>query len=268
MWTTQTIPEHRLLAFAHRLAGASAEAILPYFRKAIRVDNKAGAGAFDPVTAADRDAENVIERMLAAEWPDHGLEGEEGARRNLDARYRWIVDPIDGTRAFITGAPLWGTLIGVLDKGEPLLGLMNQPYTRERFWSSERGAHTSEGANPERLISTRPCARLEDAVLSATHPDMFRTPLEIEAFARVKTRVRMTRFGGDCYAYCLLAAGFIDLIVEADLMPHDIAALVPIIEKAGGRVTTWDGQPAIAGGRVIAAGDPRLHEAALNILGG
>ncbi len=265
---SEAIPERLLLAFAHNLADASAEAILPYFRKAIRVDNKAGAGDFDPVTAADRDAEQVIERLLAAQWPDHGVEGEEGARRNLDARYRWIIDPVDGTRAFITGTPLWGTLIGLLDGGQPILGLMNQPYTRERFWSSERASFMRAGDEPAQRIATRSCPSIEDAVMSATHPDIFRGAAEIEGFARIKARARMTRFGGDCYAYCLLAAGFLDLVVEADLKPHDIAALVPIIENAGGRVTTWDGAPAVAGGRIVAAGDPHLHEAALEILRG
>lgn len=256
----------RLLAFAHQLADASGAAILPYFRRAIRVDNKAADGAFDPVTAADRAAERVIARMVAHHWPDHGVIGEEGSARNPDARFKWFIDPIDGTRAFIMGMPLWGTLIGVLDGSEPVLGLMDQPFTRERFWSSVRQSHMRIGDGRARRLATRACRRLEDAVLTTTHPRLFAGGHEAEAFARMEARVRMTRFGGDCYAYCLLSAGFIDLIVEAGLKPHDVAALVPIVERAGGRMTTWDGASATSGGRVVAAGDPLLHEAALEVL--
>jgi myo-inositol-1(or 4)-monophosphatase len=254
-----------LVDFAHTLADASGAVIRPFFRVPLAVDNKASPGAFDPVTEADTSAERVIAAAVAARWPEHGFIGEEHGTTRPDARLRWVVDPIDGTRAFITGGPRWGTLIGLLDGEAPVLGLMDQPFTRERFWSGTDGAfmRTADG---ERPIRTRACAGLAEAILSTTHPDLFDAGAEADGFARLKQQVRMTRYGGDCYAYCLLAAGFVDLIVEAGLKSYDIVALIPIIERAGGRITTWDGKPATAGGRIVAAGDPRLHAQAMAVL--
>jgi myo-inositol-1(or 4)-monophosphatase len=266
----QTQPNlQALVDFAHSLADASGEVIRPYFRVPIDVSNKEGDRGFDPVTAADQAAERTIASAVAERWPDHGFVGEEYGARLPDARLRWVVDPIDGTRAFIMGWPMWGTLIGLLDGGKPILGLMDQPFTRERFWSGEDGAYmrTPETPDPVR-IKTRECASLADAVLSTTHPDLFGANGETEAFGRLKSKVRMTRYGGDCYGYCLLAAGYGDLIVESGLKTYDIVALIPIIEKAGGRITTWEGKPATEGGRIVAAGDPRLHEEALKVLAG
>jgi histidinol phosphatase-like enzyme (inositol monophosphatase family) len=250
------------------LADLSAAAILPNFRKQLAVSNKAGPGAFDPVTAADRAAEKAIRKAILARFPDHGIVGEEYGTVAGAGRYRWVIDPIDGTRTFITGSPLWGTLIGLMDGPTPVLGLMNQPFTAERFWSDGRRAHWRGPAGKARSIKTRSCARLADAVLTSTHPDLFASPEEASRFGAVRSRVRMTRFGGDCYGYCLLAAGFVDLIVEAGLKAYDIVALVPIIEAAGGIVTTWDGGPATDGGRIVAAGDRRVHQEALAILRG
>lgn len=255
-----------LLGFAHELADLARAAILPHFRTPMAVENKASGGAFDPVTAADRGAEAAISRAIQARFPDHGLIGEEHGSHNPAARLTWVVDPIDGTRAFITGSPLWGTLIGLLDRGEPILGLMDQPFTRERYWSDETGARSRLACGAERAISTRSCGNLADAVLSTTHPDLFTAGAESEAFAALKAEARMTRYGGDCYSYAMLASGFVDLIVESGLKPFDIVALIPIIERAGGRITTWDGGPATSGGRIVAAGDPRLHAAALTML--
>jgi len=255
-----------LLAFAHTLADESGAAILPHFRKRLAVDNKAGKAGFDPVTAADRAAERVMSRRLKTEWPDHSLTGEEYGRREGSSRYRWVLDPIDGTKAFILGLPIWGTLIGLLDDSEPVLGIMNQPYTRERFWSAERASYLAVDGGKAKRLRTRPCPSLGEAFLSTTHPDLFAAGTEAEAFGRLKRATRMTRYGGDCYAYCLLAAGHLDLVVEAGLKPHDIVALIPIIERAGGRVTTWTGGPAIEGGRILASGDPSLHDKALRIL--
>ena len=255
-----------LLAFAHELADASAAIIRPYFRRPLAVTNKASDGAFDPVTAADRAAERAIRRAVAARWPDHGLIGEELGQVRADARFRWVVDPIDGTRAFIMGTPLWGTLIGLLEGEDVVLGLMNQPFTGERFWSGARAAYARTGDGKAHRLKTRACPRLADAVLSTTHPDLFARGKESEAFARLKAKARMTRYGGDCYAYCLLAAGFIDIVVEAGLKTHDVVALIPIIERAGGRITDWDGGQATDGGRIVAAGDASLHEQALQAL--
>ena len=252
--------------FAHVLADSSADAILPYFRKPLSVTNKAGAG-FDPVTPADRAAERAIRKAIKARFPQHGIIGEEYADVAGEGRYRWLIDPIDGTRAFITGSPLWGTLIGLLDGPTPVLGLMNQPFTGERFWSEGRTSRLRGPDGKVRRLKTRACARLADATLTSTHPDLFSTA-EAARFRAVKGRARMTRFGGDCYGYCLLAAGFVDLILEAGLKPYDIVPLIPIIESAGGIVTTWDGAPAAQGGRIIAAGDARVHAEALALLGG
>lgn len=254
------------IAFAHELADLSGAAILPYFRRAIPVDNKAGEGGFDPVTVADRSAERVISRSLAKRWPEHGLEGEEYGSRQGSGRLRWVVDPIDGTRAFILGLPLWGTLIGLMDGDTPLLGMMDQPYTRERFWSGVRASYFRGPDGKRRRLKSRACDRLDAAMLSTTHPDLFEPGVEQRGFAALKARARAARYGGDCYAYCMLAAGHIDVIVESGLKAHDVVALIPIIERAGGCITTWDGRTAAGGGRIVATGDPRLHEEVLQAL--
>lgn len=256
------------LATAHALADASGEVILPYFRRRMAVTNKDGAGGFDPVTAADRAAERTIAKALSARLPNHGMVGEEYGIRSGDARHQWVIDPIDGTRAFILGLPLWGTLIGLLEDARPVLGLMDQPYTRERFWSGANGAYMREAGGRERRLKTRACASLGEAMFSTTHPDLFTPGLEAEHFLAVKREARMTRYGGDCYAYCLLAAGHIDVIMETGLKPHDVVALIPIIERAGGRITTWTGKPAADGGRIVATGDPHLHEQLVRQLAG
>ena len=230
------------------------------------MDNKGAGGAFDPVTRADRAAERVILRAIATAWPDHGVIGEEFGARRPAARLRWFIDPIDGTRAFIAGAPMWGILIGLMDGEEPLLGVMDQPFTRERFWSGPRSSHLRSAGGRSRRIRTRNRTRIGDAILMTTDPDLFTSGAESEAFGRAKAAARLTRYGGDCYAYCLLACGFVDLVIEAGLKPHDVVALIPIIERAGGCITTWDGGPASSGGRIVAAGDRRLHEAALKLL--
>ena len=255
-----------LLEFAHSLADLSGNAINPYFRKTIEVTNKAPQGAYDPVTAADRAAEQVIGRAVGARWPDHGVIGEEFGSTREDARLKWVIDPIDGTRSFIMGSPLWGTLIGLLDSETAVLGVMDQPFTQERFWSGAQATYFRRAEGRARRIRTRRCPHLGDAILSTTHPDLFAKGKEADSFARLKANTRMTRYGGDCYAYCLLAAGFIDAVVETGLNAYDVVALIPIIERAGGRITTWEGKPATSGGRIIAAGDPRLHEKALAIL--
>lgn len=260
-------PLRDLVDFAHSLADASGAAIRPYFRAAIDVADKGADGFFDPVTAADEAAERVIAAAVAERWPDHGFVGEEHGIRQPHARLKWVVDPIDGTRAFIMGWPMWGTLIGLLDGSTPLLGMMDQPFTRERFWSDGKAAYlrTRDG---EKAIRTRRCPDLGQAILSTTHPELFAPGEEADGFAALRSRVRMTRYGGDCYGYCLLAAGFVDVIAEAGLKPYDIVALIPIIERAGGRITTWDGKPATEGGRILAAGDPELHAKALEVLAG
>ncbi len=254
------------LTTAHRLADQAGAVILPHFRTAQKIDHK-GAGAFDPVTAADRDAESAIRKTLAAAYPAHGILGEEFGSLRADAEYCWVIDPIDGTRAFILGLPLWGTLIGLTRSGLPLLGLMDQPFTHERFWSGETESFFRH-AGATRPMRTRPCARLGDALLATTSTDFFTTEDEHRRFDALSRAVRLRRFGGDCYNYCLLALGHIDLVVEAGLKPYDILPLIPIIERAGGVVSSWDGSDPRGGGRIFAAGDPRLYDAAVKVLSG
>ena len=255
----------QFLSFAHRLADLSAAVVLPHFRNLTSVEDKSGGGNYDPVTTADRQAEQVIRAEVASAWPDHDIRGEEFGGDSSGAEYCWLVDPIDGTRPFIMGLPVWGTLIALTRNGAPVLGLMNQPFTGERFWSTPGAAFYRKGKN-EQPVRTRACPRLGDAILSTSSPDLFATPEDKNRFDALSEKVRMRWFGGDCYAYCLLAAGHIDLIVESGLNAHDIAPLIPIIEAAGGCVTSWTGGAAGSGGHAIACGDPALHEQVLNIL--
>jgi len=254
-----------LLATAHALADRAGAVILPHFRSGLAIDHKGGA-LFDPVTAADVAAETAIREAIADTHPAHGIVGEEFGASRPEADYCWIIDPIDGTRAFIVGQPLWGTLIGLVRQGRPLLGLMNQPFTGERYWSGERQSYFRHSSGIEQTIHTRACATLSEALLTASSPDLFETQEEQARFAALASAVRLRRFGGDCYNYCLLALGQIDLVVEAGLKDFDIVPLIPIIERAGGVVSTWEGGDPRRGGRILAAGDPRLHEQAVKIL--
>ena len=251
----------------HRLADASGEAILPFFRTSLRaVDKSGGGGAFDPVTEADRAGEVAIRRLINESLPGHGIVGEEFGTERPDAEHRWVIDPIDGTRAFIAGLPVWGTLIGLMRGPEPVLGLMNQPFTRERFWGDGRRAHY-RGPVGERPLLVRRTASLAEATIATTSPKLFATA-DLARYEAVERACRLARYGCDCYAYCMVAAGQIDLVIESGLSPYDIVALIPVIEGAGGVVTGWDGGPAAVGGSVVAAGDPRLHEQALRLLNG
>ena len=251
--------------FACRLADASGAVILPHFRAALTVSNKADGAAYDPVTVADRDAETAIRRLIKQTYPQHGIYGEEHGYEEGTSGLTWVIDPIDGTRAFITGVPLWGTLIALYNGERPILGLMDQPFTRERFVGSPRGAELRQ-PNARTALRTRPCAELAQARLQTTHPNMFKAGAEKDAFKAVAARVQLSRYSGDCYSYCMLAHGLIDLVIESSLLPYDVQALIPIVEAAGGVMTTWAGGPAGNGGQIIAAGDRRVYEQALAIL--
>jgi myo-inositol-1(or 4)-monophosphatase len=253
-------------SFVEQLADASGQVILPFFRARLDVMDKGAHGHFDPVTEADRAAELIIRQRIQAMFPTHGIRGEEHGTHAGDGIHEWIIDPIDGTRAFVCGLPTWGTLIGFAKNGRAVLGAMNQPYVGERFMGDGARAWMTHAGTTRKLV-TRPCAHLADAALATTSPRLF-TGKDADAFARIESGVRHCRFGTDCYAYALLAAGQIDLVVEAGLQSYDIAALIPIIEGAGGVVTTWDGGNALEGGRIVAAGDARLHAAALERLQG
>jgi myo-inositol-1(or 4)-monophosphatase len=251
-------------AFVERLATISGEAILPFFRSAIGVEDKGRGAGFDPVTAADRAGEAAMRRLINETFPGHGIVGEEYGSENAGSEFVWVLDPIDGTRAFITGLLAWGTLIGLLRAGHPAYGVMHQPFTRERF-SGDGGSARYRGPHGDKRLRTRNCASLDQAVLSSTSPRLFQER-DLTAFEAIEARARHTRFGGDCYAYCMLAAGHIDLVVEPGLQPYDVVALIPIVEGAGGVITTWSGEPASNGGHIIAAGDRRVHAEALELL--
>lgn len=252
--------------FVNELASVSGQAILPFFRTSLAAADKSkDAVGFDPVTEADRAGEAVMRQMIKRTFPSHGIVGEEYGDESVGSEFVWVLDPIDGTRSFISGLPVWGTLIGLLRNGSPCFGMMHQPFTGERFFGDGGSATWRGVGGASRTLRTRPCASLSEATLSATTPRLFTGP-DLEAFDRVERAARLTRFGYDCYAYCMLAAGHMDLVIETGLKSYDIVALVPIIEGAGGIVTTWSGGPAAEGGAIIAAGDPRVHAEALALL--
>jgi myo-inositol-1(or 4)-monophosphatase len=253
-----------LVAFADRLAEASGAAISPHFRRIAAVDNKQSDG-FDPVTIADRAAETALRALIEATYPDHGILGEEHGNVRLEADDVWVLDPIDGTRAFICGLPTWGTLIGLKHRGTPVFGVMDQPHVGERFYGDREKAwwrHRDGAAIP---LATRSCASLDEAIFCTTHPGLF-TGAERDAYEEIESRVRTARFGTDCYGYAMVAAGQADLVIETGLQPYDVVALAPIVEGAGGVITTWTGGSPAGGGRIIASGDPHLHDKMLERL--
>ena len=256
------------LEFAIRLAHDAGDAILPHFRQRIDVEDKGDGGRYDPVTIADRDAEATIRAGIAGQYPDHGIRGEEHGFEPGRSNYTWVIDPIDGTRSFILGQMHWATLIALNDGERPIVGVCHQPYVGETFCATAGGiAEWRRGAQRRRL-ATRRCASLDDAVVACTDPTMFRTPAARERFERIASRARLVRWGGDCYAYCLLAMGFIDVVVEASLQAYDIQALMPIVDAAGGVTSDWAGGSSAEGGSVVACGDRSLHPMAVELLSG
>ncbi|MFC3630891.1 inositol monophosphatase family protein [Paracoccus angustae] len=249
---------------AHRMADAARAAILPFFRTGLAADNKWQTG-FDPVTEADRAAERAMRDALARLRPDDAVLGEEYGATQGSSGLTWILDPIDGTRAFLCGAASWGVLIGLSDGRDVVYGLIDQPYTRERFEGGlGRARLVTDGG--ERPLAVRQ-VDLPQATLLTTYPEVG-TENEAAAFRRVSRQVRLTRYGLDCYAYALLALGQVDLVIEAGLQPYDIAGPLAVVRAAGGIVTDWQGGPAQGGGQVIAAASPDLHRAALDLLNG
>jgi histidinol phosphatase-like enzyme (inositol monophosphatase family) len=251
------------LAIAEEAADLAGRVIRPLFRSALLVEAKGDAS---PVTEADRAAERAIRDLLAARLPTHGVIGEEYGNERAEADWVWVLDPIDGTRAFVTGRPLFGTLIGLLHKGVPVLGLIDQPVTGER-WIGVAGQPTRLRSPIGGTAGCRPCATLDQAELSCTSPDMF-DAATAPRFAAVKDAARRTTWGGDCIAYGLLAIGLVDVVVDATMKPWDWAALVPVIEGAGGRCADWAGRPLRldSDGTVLAVGDPALLPAVSRLL--
>jgi inositol-phosphate phosphatase / L-galactose 1-phosphate phosphatase / histidinol-phosphatase len=256
---TTSVPAE-LVALANSLADAARPIAARYFRTPVTVDDKSDQ---TPVTIADREAETAMRALLNKHVPAHGIFGEEHGVERADAEYVWVLDPIDGTKAFITGLPIFGTLIALLHRGVPVLGIIDQPISRER-WLGAAGRPSTLNDKP---IKVRSCAALDRAYVYSTAPQMFGGALarRHEALAE---KVKLFRWGGDCYAYGLLAAGHVDLVVENELKLYDFAALVPVIKGAGGLATDWRGRELnmTSDGSILAAGDPAVHRAAARIL--
>ena len=249
---------------AHALADAARAVILPYFRSAdLAADNKL-AGGFDPVTQADRASEEAMRAILAVERPDDAILGEEFGAKAGSSGLTWVLDPIDGTRGFLSGTPTWGVLIAVSDADGPFYGIIDQPYIGERFEGTPEGAMVS-GPLGESVLKTRPARPLSEAIVFTTFPEVG-SAQDRQAFEAVAGRAKLTRYGMDCYAYGLIAAGQVDLVIEAGLAPYDIQAPIAVVQAAGGIVTDWEGGPVHAGGRALAAANRQIHAEALAIL--
>ena len=253
-------------AFFRELAEAASAETLPRFRKGGAIANKDMSG-FDPVTEADREAERVIRAMIVERYPDHGIVGEELGNLRPDAQWQWVIDPIDGTRAFIAGLPVWGTLVGVKRGERAVAGFMSQPFTGELFVADEDGAFLERDGDAPVALRTRSTQDLGQAILFTTSPHLHAGPAR-GRYEELEAAVRLARYGCDCYAFALLAAGHVDIVVESGLQPYDIVGLVALIEKAGGVVSTWDGQRPESGGDILATANPGLHQRALARLSG
>lgn len=252
-----------LIATANDAADAARAVSLQHFRTRLDADNKL-EGGFDPVTVADRGAEAAIREVIARMRPEDAILGEELDNKAGTSGLTWVIDPIDGTRAYISGAPTWGTLIGLQDASGVIFGLIDQPYIGERF-AGGLGQAECVGPHGVSALKTRDVGALSEATIFTTFPELG-TPVEGAAFAELARHCKLTRYGLDCYAYAMLALGHVDLVVEAGLHAYDIVAPIGVIEAAGGIVTDWKGGPAAAGGRIVAAASQAVHEAALAIL--
>ena len=257
--------DEKLIAFANRLADASGAVIRPYFRQRIEVVHKPGRAPFDPVTEADKGGERAIRAIIERERPDDGILGEEYGETKGKNSLRWVLDPVDGTRAFITARHEWGSLIALEDNEVPVLGILDQPVLGERFIGVNGRSFLIEGEKRTPL-KVRECADIKQAILCATDPSQYFSPEQQAGFARVKSQARMTRYCGDCYLFAALALGFVDIIIEANFNRWDVAALIPIIEGAGGVMTSWEGGHCRDGKTILACGDKRVHEEAIKLL--
>lgn len=253
----------QLLTFARGLADSAGQAIVPHFRNTSDVDNKQSEG-WDPVTAADRAAEQLMRAKIEKAFPAHGIIGEEFGAKTGTSPYTWVLDPIDGTRAFVIGLPTWATLVGLYRDGIPFLGVMNQPFVGDMFYGCDEGAYLDHRGKQHRLKCAPP-APLASALLGTTSPHLYENENRL---SHLRSSVRLMRYGGDAYFFSLLAAGHLDIAMDAGLQIYDIAALIPIIRGAGGVVGTWDGKDATLGGNIIAASCPELFEATKRIMNG
>jgi histidinol phosphatase-like enzyme (inositol monophosphatase family) len=256
----------RYLEFAYETAIAAGAAVLPHFREIIAVEDKRNFMGYDPVTIADHAAEEVIRAAIKRTYPDHGIHGEERGRETGTSALTWVIDPIDGTKSFILGQLHWAILIALHDGTAPVVGVAHQPFVGETFLGVAGGAAQWRRGDERRTLRTRACPRIEDAIVATTDPRQFQTPAEQAALQAVSGRARFLRYGGDCYCYTQLAMGFIDVVIENGLQPYDVQALIPIVEAAGGVMTSWTGDRCDHGGPVLACGDRALHAELLRLL--
>lgn len=250
--------------FFENLANAAAEQTLPRFRKNINIENKLASG-FDPVTEADKFSERAIRAIIEREFPNHGILGEEEEPRNLDSEYVWVIDPIDGTRAFITGLPVWGTLIGLYKNGRAIAGMMDQPFTGERYLADESGGVLKMRDGTQTNLKTSDCDDLSAANIFTTSPYLHEGENEVR-YGALENEVNLARYGCDCYAFAMVALGTADIAIESGLKPYDIGGLISLVERAGGVVSTWGGDRPEMGGDIIASANAELHAKALEIL--
>jgi myo-inositol-1(or 4)-monophosphatase len=262
--------DEKMIAFANRLADASGAVIRPFFRQRIDVAHKPGVHAFDPVTEADKGAERAIRAIIDRDRPQDGILGEEYGEKaaGLSAnKWRWVLDPVDGTRGFITGRHEWGSLIALEHDEVPVLGILDQPVLGERFIGVNGRSVLVQGET-RTVLKVRECAELKDAIVCVTDPFSYFTEKQAVAFDRVSKAARMTRYSGDCYLFAALTLGFVDIIIEAGFKRWDVAALIPLVEGAGGIITSWDGGDCSDGATILACGDRRIHEQAMKLLAG
>ena len=251
------------LEFAKATARKAGNEVLLHFRSNLQIQNKLES-SFDPVTVADKRSEEVIRGEIEQHYPQHGIYGEEFGYK-VGNGLTWVIDPIDGTRGFVTGMLHWGILIALFDGEKPLTGVVYQPYTDELFFGTDKGSWLEGRSIPSRALGTSSCDDLDKAFLATTDEDLFSGD-QLEGFRAIKERVRIGRFGGDCYSYCALAMGFIDIALDPGLQPYDIQALIPIIRGAGGIITTFEGGNPSLGGHVVASANSVLHEQVLDLL--
>jgi myo-inositol-1(or 4)-monophosphatase len=253
------------LDFAIDVAVQSGHIALKYFRRPLCVNNKAGEGKFDPVTEADREIESYIRERISESYPGHGIIGEEHDEKTGSGNYTWFIDPIDGTRGYVIGSPMWGTLLGLLDENSCAFGLMHQPLVQETFIGSAAGAYIISRDGKQK-IRTSVTQDIANAVLCCTHLEMFETARDQLAYDKVADKCKFSRLGTDCWGYALLAHGFVDIVIENGLKAYDAVPLIPIVEAAGGLMTDWNGDAATAGGRVVASANAMLHEKVLRLI--
>jgi histidinol phosphatase-like enzyme (inositol monophosphatase family) len=251
------------LDFARRIAVDAGKVVLPHFRQALEVEDKRNFMGYDPVTVADHAAEDVIRSAIKQAYPDHGIHGEEHGFEAGTSRFTWVIDPIDGTKSFILGQLHWAILIALNDGARPVLGVVYQPFVGEMFTGEVGGKAQWERGTERRVLRTRNCTRVEDAIVTTTDPRQFVTAAEQGVLAAVSRDARFLRYGGDCYLYTQLAMGLSDVAIENGLGAYDIQALIPIVQAAGGAITDWSGGPCDQGGSVLACGDPGLHKTLL-----